>query len=145
MTSGDTGRWGLMQILIRDLDRGERGDRGVSTGVITGVVLVEGSGVLKEKIDAQEERLGEGSPSNSGESLEVVLKLYSGEMFEDDGSDLGDTDDVGDNVYGDGETTLEFLPECTGDFRLIREGDVLFLNSLMAGELQGDMWGERRW
>ena len=75
MTSGDTGRCGLMLMLIRDMDRGERGDRGVSTGVITGVVLVEGSGVLNEKIEAQEERLGEGSSSNSGESLEVVLKL----------------------------------------------------------------------
>ena len=52
MTRGDTGRWGLMLMLIRDM---ERGDLGVMVGVITGVELVEGSGVLKENIEAQEE------------------------------------------------------------------------------------------
>ena len=45
--------------LIKDLERGDRGDLGV--------------GVLNENIDPLEERFGEGSPSNSGESLEVVL------------------------------------------------------------------------
>ena len=61
--------------LIKDLERGDRGDLGVNTGVKTGVVFVEGSGVLNENIDPLEERFGEGSPSNSGESLEVVLML----------------------------------------------------------------------
>ena len=61
--------------LNTDLERGDRGDRGVKTGVRTGVVFVEGSGVLNENIDPLEERFGEGSPSNSGESLEVVLML----------------------------------------------------------------------
>ena len=64
-----------MLTLIKDLERGDRGDLGVKTGVRTGVVLVEGSGVLNENIDPFEERFGEGSPSNSGESLEVVLML----------------------------------------------------------------------
>ena len=61
--------------LMRDLERGDRGDRGVKTGVRTGVVFVEGSGVLNENIDPLEERFGEGSPSNSGESFDVVLML----------------------------------------------------------------------
>ena len=111
----------------------------MSTGVKTGVVLVEGSGVLNEKIDPLEERLGEGSPSNSGESLDVVLKMYSGEMFEDDGKDLGEIDDAGDKLNGDGDRTREFFLECTGDFKFISDGEVFFLNSLIAGEEQGEV------
>ena len=66
-------------------------------------------------------------------------------MFEDEGSDLGDIDDAGDKLYGEGETALEFFLDCAGDFKLMRDGEVLLLNSLMAGELQGEMCGDRRW
>ena len=55
VTKGDIGLSDRM--LAMDLERGERG---VRTGVITGVVVVEGSGVLKEKIDPLDERFGEG-------------------------------------------------------------------------------------
>ena len=73
------------------------------------------------------------------------MKLKSGDMLEDEGSDLGDTDDVGDKLYKEGETALEFFLDCAGDFKLIRDGEVLLWNSLMAGELQGEMCGDRRW
>ena len=132
-----------MLMLIKDLERGE--DLGVNTGVRTGVVFGDSSGVLNENMDPFDEGFGEGSPSNSGESLEVVVKLYSGEMLEDDGKDLGDMDDAGDKLYGDGETALELLLDGVGDFKFIRDGEVLLLNSLIAGELQGDMCGDRRW
>ena len=49
MARGERERWGLELMLMRERERGE--DLGVNTGVSTGVVLVEGSGVLKEKID----------------------------------------------------------------------------------------------
>ena len=145
MTKGDTGRWGLMLTLINDFDRGERGDPGVITGVWTGVTFWEGSGELNENIDPQEDSFGDGSPSSSAESLEVVVKLYSGEMFEDEGNDLGDKDDAGDILDGEGQIVLEFFREYAGDFKLIREGEVLVLNSLIAGELQGELRGDRSW
>ena len=66
-------------------------------------------------------------------------------MFEDEGNDRGDTDDAGDKLYGEGEIALEFFLNCAGDFKLIRDGEVLRLNSLMAGELQGEVCGDRRW
>ena len=73
------------------------------------------------------------------------MKLYSGEMFEDEGNDLGDKDDAGDILDGEGQIVLEFFLEYAGDFKLIREGEVLVLNSLIAGELQGELRGDRSW
>ena len=73
------------------------------------------------------------------------MKLKSGDMLEDEGSDLGDTHDAGDKLYKEGETALEFFLDCAGDFKLIRDGEVLHLNSRIAGELQGEMCGDRRW
>ena len=73
------------------------------------------------------------------------MKLYSGEMFEDEGNDLGDKDDAGDILDGEGQIVLEFFLEIAGDFKLIREGEVLVLNSLIAGELHGELRGDRSW
>ena len=70
--------------------------------------------------------------------MDVVLK-YSGEMLEDDGNDFGEMDDAGDKLNGEHDTTLEFFLESMGDFKLIREGEVFFLNSLIAGEEQGEV------
>ena len=46
--------------------------------------------------------------------------------------------------YGVGDTAREALGEIFGDFRLIKEGDVLFLNSKIEGDAHGEMCGERR-
>ena len=73
------------------------------------------------------------------------MKLYSGEMFEDEGNDLGDKDEAGDILDGEGQIVLEFFLEIAGDFKLIREGEVLVLNSLIAGELHGELRGDRSW
>ena len=67
--------------------------------------------------------------------MEVVFE-YSGEMF---GRDLGEIEDAGDKFIGEQDTTLEFFRESMGDFRLIRDGEVFFLNSLIAGEEQGEV------
>ena len=49
-----------------------------------------------------------------------------------------------DGEFGVGDKTCEVLGEVCGDFKLISEGDVFFLKFLIAGELHGDMWGERK-
>jgi hypothetical protein len=48
-------------------------------------------------------------------------------------------EDMDDGEYGVGDRAWEVLGEVSGDFKLIKEGDVFFLNSLIAGEWHGDM------
>ena len=94
-------------------------------GVKAGVVWSEKSEVLKEKTEASEELLGDWLAEFAD-----MLKW------------MEDVRDGGE--YGVGERAWEVLGDVSGDFKLISEGDVFFLNSLIAGEGQGDMWGERK-
>ena len=66
--------------------------------------------------------------------------LQSGDIFEDEGSDLGDTDDAGDKLYGEGDIALEFFLDSAGDFKLIIDGEVLFRISDGWGATRRDVW-----
>ena len=102
-------------MFIRDLERGEK----VVFWFSTDDDILERSGLVKEKAEVSEELLGD--------------------VFVEFGENLGDSRDIllEDGMESEHRSKVgEFLGEISGDFRFIREGDVFFLNSLMAGELQ---------
>ena len=94
---------------MRDLDRGDLGDLGDG-------VKLDCSEVVNEKIEASEELQGDAE----------FAMLKSGDKFEEEVTNCGE--------YGVGEKACEALGEVSGDFRLIKEGDVIFLNSKIAGD-----------